>query len=111
MNISEVVGRKAMVEFHSVKGLENLGIDATSKYCRVVGFDNIGLWIENPAYEETPIRDADGDLISPEDREKKSYVAHIMVPWGNVKAVVHFPDRDKDGDMESEEIRPIGSYL
>ena len=42
MTIGEVVGNKVMVLFHSASGLEKLGIDDDSKYCRVVGFDNIG---------------------------------------------------------------------
>jgi len=112
MNIGDVVGSKVMVLFHSAKGLGNLGIDDNSKYCRVVGFDNIGLWVENPSYEETPIRDEDGTLIPPEKRRKHRYVAQILIPWGNVRAIVSFPDREKEEpEMESEEVRPIGSYL
>jgi hypothetical protein len=111
MNISDVVGRKAMVQFHSSKGLESLGIDASSKYCRIVGYDSIGLWVENPSYEETPLRDEQGNLLSPEQRTKRSYTAHILIPWGNVQAIVHFPGRAPEEDMVSEEVRPIGSYL
>ena len=112
MNISDVIGRKVMVLVHSPKGFEKLGIDADSKYCRVVGFDNIGLWVENPAYEETPIRDADGKLIPPDEREPKHYLAHILIPWGNVRSVVYFPEREVDeSELESEEVRPLGSYL
>ncbi len=112
MNISDVVGSKVMVLFHSAKGLERLGIDDTSKYCRIVGYDNIGLWVENPSYEETPIRDADGKLIPPDAREPKHYLAHILIPWGNVRSVVYFPEREAaQQELESEEVRPIGSYL
>jgi hypothetical protein len=112
MNISDVIGRKVMVLFHSAQGLEKLGIDDTSKYCRVIGFDNVGIWIENPHYEETPLRDADGNLIPPEQRQPTAYVAHILIPWGNVRSVVHFPDREQEeAELESEEVRPIGSYL
>lgn len=111
MNIGDVVGNKVMVLFHSSKGLESVGVDDRSKYCRVVGFDNIGLWVENPSYEETPIRNPDGSLIPPDQRERQSYLANVLIPWGNVRAVVHFPDREKDQELESEEVRPIGSYL
>ncbi len=38
-------------------------------------------------------------------------MAHILIPWGNVQAVVHFPDRDREQELESEEVRPIGTYL
>ena len=112
MNISDIIGRKVMVLFHSAQGLEKLGIDDTSKYCRVVGFDNVGIWVENPHYEETPLRDPDGKLIPPEQRQPRSYVAQILIPWGNVRSVVHFPNREQaEPELESEEVRPIGSYL
>ena len=109
MNIADVVGSKVMVLFNTTKGLEQLGIDDPSKYCRIVGYDNIGLWVENPHYEETPIRDEKGGLIPPEERKRESYRAHILIPWGNVRSIAHFPDRERE--LESEEVRPIGSYL
>ena len=111
MNINDAIGNKVMVLFHSSKGLEALGIDDDQKYCRIVGYDNFGLWIENPNYEETPIRFEDGSLIPPEERERRSYVAHILIAWGNVRSVVYFPDRKTVDELESEEVRPIGSYL
>ena len=112
MNISDVIGKKVMVLVNSSKGLEPLGIDAKSKYCRVVGFDNIGLWVENPAYEETPLRKDDGKLIPVDEREPQRYLAHILLPWGNVRSVVYFPEREAaQQELESEEVRPIGSYL
>ncbi|MEE8558589.1 MAG: hypothetical protein V3T14_11970 [Myxococcota bacterium] len=110
MNISDVVGSKVMVLFHTAKGLERLGIDDTSKYCRIVGYDNIGLWVENPSYEETPIRNEDGSLIAPEDRQKHTYAAHVLVPWANIRALAYFPSR-VEKELESEEVRGIGSYL
>jgi len=111
MNIGDAVGRKVMVLFHSSKGLESLGIDDLSKYCRIAGYDQVGLWIENPSYEETPLRDDAGVLIPPDQRKRETYLAHILIPWGNVRSIVFFPDRDAEGDLESEEVRPIGSYL
>ena len=109
--MSDIIGTKVMVLFHSAKGLENLGIDADSKYCRVVGFDNFGLWVENPNYEETPIRGPDGALIPPDERERRRYDAQILIPWGNVRSVVHFPGRETEQELESEEVHPIGTYL
>ncbi len=111
MNISEAVGKKVMVLFHSSKGLEPLGIDDNTKFCRLVGYDNVGVWVENPSYEETPIRNEDGSLIPPEKRVRQHYKAHILIPWGNVRSIVYFPEREKAKELESEEVRPIGSYL
>ncbi len=111
MNISEAVGKKVMVLFHSAKGLEPLGIDDKTKYCRMIGYDNVGVWVENPSYEETPIRNEDGSLIPPEKRVRQQYVAHILIPWSNVRSIVCFPGREKAKELESEEVRPIGSYL
>ncbi len=110
MNINDIVGNKAMVLFHTARGLERLGIDDTSKYCKVVGYDHIGLWIENPNYEETPIRGDDGSIIPPEERSKQTYLAHFLIPWGNIRALAFFPGREEP-EPESEEVRPIGAYL
>ena len=58
------------------------------------------------------IRDAEGKLIPPDEREPKCYRAHILIPWGNVRSVVYFPEREAaEKELESEEVRPIGSYL
>lgn len=111
MNIGDAVGQKVMVLFHSAKGLESLGVDARSKYCKIVGYDNIGIWIENPSYEETPVRDESGNLIPPEQRRRETYLAHILIPWGNVRSIVFFPERRSAAELESEEVRTIGSYL
>jgi hypothetical protein len=111
VNISDAIGQKVMVLFHTAKGLEPLGIDDESKYCRIVGYDHIGLWIENPHYEETPIRDEHGQLIPPDRRTRRTYLANILIPWGNVRSIVFFPERRVEGELESEEVRTIGSYL
>jgi hypothetical protein len=111
MNIGDIIGRKVMILLHSAKGLQSLGIDETNKYCTVVGHDHIGLWVENPSYEETPIRDAEGKLIPPSGRTPQHYVAHILIPWSNVRSVVYFPERAREAALESEEVRPIGAYL
>ena len=110
MNIGEIVGSKVMILLQSAKGLAKLGIDETTAYCRVVGFDNIGLWVENPSYEETPIRDAEGRLIPQDQRQPLRCVAHILIPWSNVRSIVAFPGR-ADAELESEDVHPIGSYL
>lgn len=111
MNISDAIGQKVMLLFHSTKGLEPLGIDARSIYCRIVGYDHIGVWIENAHYEETPVRDDEGNLIPPDKRERRTYVANILVPWGNVRSIVFFPERKSETELESEEVRTLGSYL
>ena len=38
--------------------------------------------------------------------DKSPHVAHILIPWNNVRAVVHFPDRE----LESEEVRACSAF-
>jgi hypothetical protein len=109
MNIGEIVGSKVMVLLQSARGVAKLGIDETRAYCRVVDFDHIGLWVENPHYEETLIRDESGDLIPRSERRAQRYVGPVVIPRGNVRSIVAFPGREKDAELGREEARPIGS--
>ena len=50
--------------------------------------------------------------IPPEQRVAKRYLAQILIPWTNVRAIAAFPEREKaEPELESEEVRPIGAYL
>src|SRR6266705_6588281 len=62
-------------------------------YAKIVGRDSIGLWIENPKLETTRARDDNGTIIPPDRRHLEEHMVYVLIPWGNIRSVVHFPMR------------------
>ena len=70
--------------------------------------DSIGLWIENPKLETTRVRDNHGAIIPPDRRHLEEHVAHVLIPWGNIRSVVYFPTRQGFDTAEDEEASALG---
>ena len=108
MTIDEVMNKTVMLMVFQSEGLDAAGIKEKKFYAKIVGRDSIGLWIENPKMETTRVRDENGFLIPPEKRQHEEHLAYIMIPWGNVRSVVHFPTREGFDTFEDEETKAIG---
>jgi hypothetical protein len=106
MDIDKVINDRVMLVLREVDGLRAAGVSEHNFYAKVVGRDHIGLWIENPKFEITRVRREDGTIIPPDERVKEEYIANILIPWGNVRSIVHFPQRS---GYDYEEItKPLG---
>jgi hypothetical protein len=106
MDIDKVINDRVMLILRDVEGLRAAGVNEHNFYAKVVGRDHIGIWIENPKFEVTRMRYEDGTIIPPEQRVKEEYIANILIPWGNVRSIVHFPQRS--GYDYEEATKPLG---
>jgi len=106
MDIDKVINDRVMLILRDAEGLRAAGVSEQNFYAKVVGRDHIGIWIENPKFEVTRVRYDDGTIIPPEQRVKEEYVANILIPWGNVRSIVHFPQRS--GYDYEEATKPLG---
>ncbi|MGE3537193.1 MAG: hypothetical protein AB7N91_07095 [Candidatus Tectimicrobiota bacterium] len=108
MTIDDAVNKTVMLVIFSNEGLEAAGIKEKKFYAKIVGRDSIGLWIENPKLETTRIRDENGAIIPPGKRQLEEHLAHVLIPWGNLRSVVHFPTRQGFDAAEEEEASALG---
>jgi hypothetical protein len=106
MDIDKVINDRVMLVLRDVEGLRAAGVNEHNFYAKVVGRDHIGVWIENPKFEVTRVRYEDGTIIPPERRVKEEYIANILIPWGNVRSIVYFPQRS--GYDYEEATKPLG---
>jgi hypothetical protein len=111
MTIDEIINKTVMFMIFNHEGLEGAGIKERKFYAKVVGRDSIGLWIENPKLETTRMRNEQGYIIPPEQRKHEVYMAHILIPWGNIRSLVHFPMRQGFDTVEDEEAKSLGRGL
>jgi hypothetical protein len=106
MDIDKVLNDRVMLILREIDGLRAAGVSEQNFYAKVVGRDHIGIWIENPKFEITRVRNEDGSIIPLEKRIREEYVANILIPWGNVRSIVHFPQRY--GYDYEETTKPLG---
>jgi hypothetical protein len=111
MTIDEIINKTVLFMIFNHEGLEPAGIKERKFYAKVVGRDSIGLWIENPKLETTRMRNDRGAIIPPEQRKHEVHVAHVLIPWGNIRSLAYFPLREGFDTVEDEEAKALGRGL
>ena len=94
VEIEKLINARVMVVLVNREGLEKIGISENNFYAKIVGYDRIGIWIENPEFTTTRVRDDDGNIIPLEQRKQEQYLANVLIPWANLRSMVQFPERD-----------------
>lgn len=108
MTIDDIVNKTVLLMIFNHEGLDPAGIKERKFYVKVVGRDSIGLWIENPNLETTRVRDENGLIIPPGQRHHEEHLAHVLIPWSNIRSVAHFPMRQEFDSVEDEEASSLG---
>ena len=84
MKIDNVLDDVVLIVLDGHEPLNELGIDQKKIYVKVVGYDEYGLWVNQPAFKIPIIKD--GKLEG-----EKDVSASILIPWGFIASIVHFP--------------------
>ncbi len=93
IEIEKLINDRVMLVLVNHEGLSKIGISENNFYAKLVGYDRVGLWIENPEFTTTRVRDDEGSIIPPERREQEMYLTNVLIPWSNIRSIVHFPNR------------------
>lgn len=110
VEIDRLINDKVMLVLVNHDGLNKIGITENNFYAKIVGYDRIGLWIENPEFKTTRVRDEEGHIIPLEQREQETFETNVLIPWNNIRSIVHFPSR-KGFAFEEDGIGHLGHGL
>jgi hypothetical protein len=94
MQLGDLKGKLVLFKF-SEEVRADLGLFQIYKdeiWALVTGVDDIGIWIENPAYELGVWWDEKGDLIPPSKQVKEKVKTHILIAWRYVKVLMSVDD-------------------
>ncbi len=94
MQMGDLVGKLVLFKFsEEISGdLSLFQIYKDEVWAAVTGFDNEGVWIENPAYELGIWWDEKGNLIPQDKQVKEKVKANILIPWRYIKALMSVED-------------------
>lgn len=107
MNTKKLVGQTAYFKIRNASEMGFFGINEDQFHAKVVGIDGTGIWISNPKWETTRIRDEEGDIIPPDKRKKEVYTTHVLIFWHNIISVMTCPGREGFDVDEAVEIGVI----
>ncbi len=94
MQLEELKGKLVLFKFaDAIKpDLSLFQIYKDELWAQVTGLEDLGIWIENPAYELGIWWDEQGDLV-PQNKQKREKVkANILIPWPYIKALMNVDD-------------------
>ena len=94
MQLGDLKGKLVLFKF-SEEVRADLGLFQIYKdeiWALVTGVDDIGIWIENPAYELGVWWNEKGDLIPPSKQLKEKVKTHILIAWRYVKVLMSVDD-------------------
>ena len=84
MKIDNVLDDVVLLVLDRHDPLKELGIEKNKIYVKVVGYDEYGMWVDHPSFQVPTFKDG-----KPSDQ--KDVAASILIPWGFIASVVHFP--------------------
>lgn len=106
LNIDSFIGHRVQITLsnQAYSLLDGLGITSPKFYANILGYDSIGIWVENPHYCITPAYDAEGNYIPPEKRKEECHRAALLILWSYIVSIVAFPDVEEFMPEEPEHV-------
>ncbi len=94
LNIDSFLGSRVQITLsnQAFSTLNLQGISAPKFYAKLLGYDSVGVWIENPNFCIIPAYDPEGNYIPPEKRKEECHRAAVLLLWSFIVTIVAFPD-------------------
>lgn len=99
VTMENTVGTRVLIHLQpeAFMAMDVQGIEEPQFVARVLGYDNFGLWVENPNYCTTPVYSDEGEYIPPEQRGEICHRAVTLLQWSSIQTILQFPDRPTYG--------------
>ncbi|MDD4909550.1 MAG: hypothetical protein PHR44_02555 [Candidatus Omnitrophica bacterium] len=111
MQISELVGKLVLFKFSEEirHGMSLFQIYKDELWAMVTGVDDIGVWLENSAYELGVWWDEQGNMVPPDKQVKEKVKSHIFIPWRYIEALMSVED-ERFQKVRSERLPGFKDY-
>ena len=105
--IENIIGDIIFLSFRDKGFLSKLAIPEEANHFKVLGQDNLGLWLEHPKLTFRYTTDKKGTPIPKEKQKAETVEAVFLVAWGNIETIMHYPHRE-GYDFPSEFDKDMG---
>ncbi len=95
----DLIGKTVLVKLESNEGYTFTGVPEEGPFfCKVVGVDEVGMWVENSNFLTVEIMDSRGRIVPKKKQKPEQHLVNVLLPWRNVQTVVMY------GEGEGEEV-------
>ena len=94
MTINDIVGDIVQIVLKEPDDLAGLGFDKPSLFLKVVGVDEMGVWVIHPSYMVVRVNDEEGKPLPEEEQVHTQVDANFLIRWEQIATIVHFPNRE-----------------
>ena len=105
--IENIIGDIVFLAFRDKSFLTKLAIPEQANHFKVLGQDQLGLWVEHPQLTFRYTSDKNGKPVPESQQKVETIDAVFLVAWGNLDTVMHYPNR-KGFDFPSEFNTDVG---
>ena len=85
--LENIIGDIVFLSFRDKSFLGKLAISEEVSHFKVLGYDNLGIWVEHPSL-----------LVVKDSSSKRSKEINIqsnfLITWDNIKTIMHYPERE-----------------
>ena len=91
----DLVGRTVLVRLESNEGYTFTGVPEEGPFfCKVVGVDEVGMWVENKNFVTIEIMDSKGRVVPKEKQKAEHHLVNVLLPWRNIHTVVMYEEEE-----------------
>ena len=105
--VENIIGDIVFLSFRDKEFLSRLAIPEGANHFKIIGQDQLGLWVEHPKLTFRYTADKDGKPVPRESQRMETVEAVFLVTWANIDTIMHYPDRE-GFDFPSEFDTEIG---
>ena len=88
----EIVGDIVFISFGSAERYKDIGLNAPAGHFKVLGYDNIGIWVSHPYL--IVANKGDDKKKSKNKSDNVEIESNFLITWDNIKTIMHYPNRE-----------------
>ena len=105
--LENIIGDIVFVSLRDKSFLSKIAISEDINHFKIMGQDQLGLWVEHPQLTFKYKLDENGKSIPENEQKTEKVDAVFLIAWGNIDTIMHYPNRD-GYDFPSEFDTDIG---
>ena len=90
--IKDIIGDVVFISFNDGERYKDIGIKAPMGHFRVLGYDNVGIWVSHPYLI---VANKDDNENDPKNKSENVEIeSNFLITWDNIKTIMHYPNRE-----------------